>query len=55
MLIHRGRTIAHGGISMSAQIRQDDTVASGESLSGRQPELMIRGKRMEQDYGRAFA
>jgi hypothetical protein len=38
-----------------AQIRQNDAVARGQRLSHRQPEFMIRGKGMQQNYRRTIA
>jgi hypothetical protein len=38
-----------------AQIREDDAIASAQDLGYGKPELMIRGKRMQQDDGRAVA
>ena len=55
VLLHCGRPIPHARISVPAQIRQDDAIARAQSLSHRQPEFMIRGKRMQQNCGRAFA
>ena len=39
---------------MPAQIREDDAIARSQRLCHGQPEFMIRGKRMQQNYGRAF-
>src|SRR5271166_5405882 len=55
VFLHGGWAFADAGLSVSAQVGQDHAIARGQSLGYGQPEFMVGGKRMQQDYGRSGA
>src|ERR1035437_9505224 len=55
MFPHGGRTIARLRLAVSAEIGQCKAKARGEGVHDRHPELVVSGKRVQQNYVRTIA